>query len=85
MLAEKRPTAVAKEILEAVVAIEFLAAVALAAEVEPQLEDVVGELRSEPPTVPHLPRLVHDLERNVFVRGSGGEAKNRKACVKFEY
>lgn len=37
---------------------------------EPQLQNVVRELRSEAAAVSHLPLFVDDLERNVFVPAS---------------
>lgn len=48
----------------------FLTSVSVPLEVEPELEDVVVELAAEAPLVPVLPLSVHDLERDVLVRGT---------------
>lgn len=48
---------------------------------EPQLEDVVVEVAAEAALVRVLPLTVHDLERDVLVRGPGVESKNSKVWV----
>lgn len=58
-----------------------LAAVAVALEVEPQLENVVVELTAEAALVRVLPLAVHDLEGNVLVGRPRVEPQNRKVPV----
>lgn len=45
-----------------------LSPVAIPLEVEPKLEDPIGELTTKPVTVRVLPFPVHDLKSNVLVR-----------------
>lgn len=58
-----------------------LSPVAVPLEVEPQLEDTIGELAAEAVSVRVLPLPVHDLEGDVLVRRARVEPQGPKVLV----